>query len=126
MTQEQSTSATLGTTARALRLAGLTLESDLFVLERLAESCGARACYVGWHDWRGRAGSQHVLRGSIGIDQIAQALAGGGELWAATTADGLTSAPAGLDWRERTLSLDLACAADSPRFLVSWMMMVSS
>jgi hypothetical protein len=108
------------------KLAGLTLESELFVLERLAESCGMRSCYVGRHDWRTRPGSQHVLRGSIGIDSVAQALAGGGELWAATTADGLTTATAGAGWQERTVALDLAPAVDSPRFLVSWMMTASS
>src|SRR5262249_26276985 len=36
------------------KLAGLTLESELFVLERLAESCGLRPCYVGRHDWRAK------------------------------------------------------------------------
>src|SRR5262249_21141615 len=77
------------------KLTGLTLESELFVLERLAEGCGMRSCYVGRHDWRARSGSQHVLRGSIGIDQVAQALAGGAQLWAATTADGLMTATAG-------------------------------
>jgi hypothetical protein len=104
------------------KLVGLTLESELFVLERLAESCGMRSCYVGRHDWRARSGSQHVLRGSIGIDQVAQALAGGAELWAATTADGLMTATADPSWQERKVSVDLARAADSPRFLVSWMM----
>jgi hypothetical protein len=113
-------------TAGGHKLAGLTLESELFVLERLAESCSMRSCYVGRHDWRGRPGSQHVLRGSIGIDAVAQALAGGGELWAATTADGLTTAAAGAAWHERTIALDLAPATDSPRFLVSWMMAASS
>jgi hypothetical protein len=84
-----------------------------------------QSSYVGWHDWRGRPGSQHLLRGSIGMDQVADALAGGGELWAATTADVLASARAGAGWQARTVSLDLAPAADSPRFLVSWMMTVS-
>ena len=108
------------------KLAGLTLESELFVLDRLAESCGMRPCYVGRHDWRAKPDSQHVLRGSIGIDAVAQALAGGGELWAATTADGLTTAASGAAWQERTISVDLAPASDSPRFLVSWMMTPSS
>jgi hypothetical protein len=109
----------------ASRLAGLTLESELFALERLAESCGARSCYVGRHDWRGGPGSHHLLRGSIGVDKVEHALAGGGDLWAATTADVLASAPSAAAWQTRAISLDLAPAADSPRFLVSWMMTVS-
>jgi hypothetical protein len=59
------------------------------------------------------------------VDQVAHALAGGGDLWAATTADLLAAAPAATEWQARTISLDLAPAADSPRFLVSWMMTVS-
>jgi hypothetical protein len=93
--------------ASSHKLAGLTLESELFVLERLAESCGMRSCYVGRHDWRAKPDSQHVL-------------------WAATTADGLTTAAAGNAWQERTISVDVAPATDNPRFLVSWMMTASS
>src|SRR4051795_9412086 len=39
-------------------VAGLTLHSELFVLERLAET---RPCYVGMHDWRCRNDSRHEL-----------------------------------------------------------------
>jgi hypothetical protein len=49
-------------------LAGLTLESDLFVLERLAAQSGARKCYVGMHDWRCREGSAHRLSATIDLD----------------------------------------------------------
>ena len=56
------------------RLTGLTLESDLFILERLAESSGAHTCYAGLHDWRCRSGVGHTLSGTIDLDPIAAAL----------------------------------------------------
>jgi len=36
------------------------------------------------------------------------------------------TAAAGPGWQERKVSVDLVRAADSPRFLVSWMMTPSS
>jgi hypothetical protein len=102
-------------------LAGLTLESDLFALERLAERSGARTCYVGLHDWRCRQGSVHRLSATIELDPIATALVNGKECWAESLGEalGLTKMESR---EERRLALNCPMpAARGPRFFVSWL-----
>lgn len=102
-------------------LTGLTLESDLFAFERLAENSNARTCYVGLHDWRCRQGSAHRLSGSIKLDPIAQALVSGKDRWAGKLGEVLALAKDICE--ERRLALDCAApAAQGPRFFVSWLM----
>jgi hypothetical protein len=104
-------------------LAGLTLASDLFALERLAESSGALTRYVGYHDWRCQPGSAHRLSSSIKLDEVAGALAGGEEHWAARLGEALASAAERAQGREeRRLVINCPPAVDSPRFFVSWLM----
>ena len=107
---------------RLQALAGLTLASDLFILERLAEGSGARTCYSGSHDWRCRQGSSHALSGTIDLDPIAAALADGKESWAANLGQALLVARDG-SRSERRLELGRAIdSGASPRFFVSWLM----
>lgn len=104
------------------RLTGLTLESDLFILERLAESSGAHTCYAGLHDWRCRSGVGHTLSGTIDLDPIADALLSGREEWAEGLGKALLAAK---DGRPAERGLQLKCAAPSgrgPRSFVSWLM----
>jgi hypothetical protein len=104
------------------RLAGLTLESDLFILERLAESSGARTCYSGQHDWRCRQRVGHTLSGTIDLDPIAQALVNAKEEWAEGLGEALAAEKDGAPAVRR---LQLECAAPSgrgPRCFVSWQM----
>ena len=104
------------------RLTGLTLESDLFILERLAESSGARTCYAGLHDWRCRSGVGHTLSGTIDLDPIADALLNGKEEWVEGLGEALVAAK---DGRPAERRLQLKCAAPSgrgPRSFVSWLM----
>jgi len=104
------------------RLTGLTLESDLFILERLAESSGARTCYAGLHDWRCRSGVGHTLSGTIDLEGVADALLNGREEWVEGLGEALVAAK---DGRPAELRLQLKCAAPSgrgPRSFVSWQM----
>ena len=104
------------------RLAGLTLESDLFILERLAESSGARTCYSGQHDWRCRQRVGHTLSGTIDLDPIAAALVNAKEEWAEGLGEALAAEKDGAPAVRR---LQLECAAPSgrgPRCFVSWQM----
>jgi hypothetical protein len=103
-------------------LAGLTLESDLFVLERLAERAGARTCYVGLHDWRCRQDSVHQLSATIELDPIVTALVNGEEGWAENLGKALGKTK--IESREeRRLTLNCPMpAASGPRFFVSWLM----
>jgi len=104
------------------RLTGLTLESDLFILERLAESSGARTCYAGLHDWRCRSGVGHTLSGTIDLEGVADALLNGREEWVEGLGEALVAAK---DGRPAALRLQLKCAAPSgrgPRSFVSWQM----
>jgi hypothetical protein len=101
-------------------LTGLTLESDLFILERLAGSSGARTDYVGLHDWRCRQGSAHTLSGSINLDPVAAALLAGKTRWAESLGLALAVANEG-GQNERRLDLDCAIPP-GPRFFVSWRM----
>jgi hypothetical protein len=109
----------------ASRLAGLTLEADRFVLERLASpSC---LSYVGRHDWRTLPGSSHTLAGAISLIGVCDALKTGEDLWAVSLGETLASAEAsGPRFAKRQLALDLAPAADSPRFFTSWLMHLAS
>jgi hypothetical protein len=102
-------------------LAGLTLESDLFVLERLAAHSGARKCYVGLHDWRCREGSAHRLSATIDLDPIAAALVNGKERWPESLGEALGQTK--MESRtERRLALNCPMpAARGPRFFVSWL-----
>lgn len=103
---------------------GLTLESDRFVLQRLAGDFGMRARYIGLHDWRRKAGSDHVLSGRLHLDPIAGALSRGGDIWAVRLALALSAAgPACADWQEMRIQADIDRAADSPGFLTSWVLM---
>jgi hypothetical protein len=104
------------------RLTGLTLESDLFILERLAESSGARTCYAGAHDWRCRPSLGHMLSGSIDLDPIAAALVNGEEDWPEALGEAFLAANDGTSAERR---LQLECAVPSgrgPRSFVSWQM----
>jgi hypothetical protein len=101
---------------------GLTLESDLFALERLAEHSGALTCYLGLHDLRRGPGVAHALRGSIELDQIAAALVDGKDRWAESLGSALGAA---MEKRLEERRLALTCpmpAARGPRFFVSWLM----
>ncbi len=102
-------------------LAGLTLESDLFVIERLTAQSGARKCYVGLHDWRWRQGSIHRLSATIELDPIATALVTGKERWAETLGEALGQTK--MESREeRRLALNCPMpVARGPRFFVSWL-----
>ena len=102
-------------------LAGLTLESDLFVLERLAAQSGARKCYVGMHDWRCGQGSAHRLSATIDLDPIATALVIGKERWPERLGEALGQMK--MESRtERRLALNCPRpAARGPRFFVSWL-----
>ena len=103
-------------------MTGLTLESDLFILERLAESSGARTCYAGLHDWRCRQRVGHTLSGTIDLDGIAAALLNGKEEWAEGLGVALVAAKDGTPAERR---LKLECALPSgrgPRSFVSWQM----
>ncbi|MGB6389835.1 MAG: hypothetical protein WBE08_03940 [Methyloceanibacter sp.] len=106
------------------RLTGLTLESDLFVLERLAGPTGARTRFLGLHDWRCRPGAAHSLCGSIGLAPIEAALVGGEDRWAEKLGAALVaSTEQDEERRRRNLIGDRARpAADSPKFFVSWLM----
>jgi hypothetical protein len=102
-------------------LAGLSLESDLFVLERLASQSGAHKCYVGMHDWRCRDGSAHRLSATIDLDPIATALVTGKEHWPQSLGEALGQTE--MESRtERRLVLNCPMpAARGPRFFVSWL-----
>jgi hypothetical protein len=103
-------------------LVGLTHESDLFVLTRLAENSGVRTSYVGLHDWRCRHGSTHKLSGSIDLDLIATALVTGKDRWAENIGEAMALAKENGS-EERRFDLDCAMDADhGPRFFVSWLM----
>ena len=103
-------------------LAGLTLESDLFVLDRLAEGSGAGASYVGFHDWRRREACAHTLSGSILLDPIAASLAAGEGNWAERLGQALVSAKEICQEEDK---LTVSCTipgGHGPRFFVSWLM----
>jgi hypothetical protein len=105
-----------------LRLAGLTLPSDLFVLERLADSSRSTTVYAGCHDWRGPC-SQHRLSGAVRLTRALAALRTGALDWPralgeAIAAETMPKARAEI----HHLSVELAAASDNPRYLTSWLM----
>jgi hypothetical protein len=109
--------------ARAVRVAGLTLESDLFILRRLAASSAMSVCYMGRHDWRQVPHVRHVLRGGCTLDPIVDAFAAGAAPWPTRLADALAALPLGspqASWQERRIAGDARQADGQPNFLVSW------
>jgi hypothetical protein len=109
--------------ARAACLAGLTLESDLFILRRLAAASGASVIYLGWHDFRAEDGTAHRLRGGGGLDRLARAFAAKDGPWPVRLADALAAVPLGLrqsQWQERRVAGDERQVSGQPNFLVSW------
>jgi len=104
-------------------LAGLTLDSDFFILQRLAAPGGVVTRFVGCHDWRGQPGAVHKLRALIDLDAIAAAVVGGKGAWAESLAAALAAAgKRDVARQERMIRQDDAAAADSPRYFVSWLM----
>jgi len=116
------------TIAHALRpgahLAGLTLDSDFFILQRLAEPAHAVTRFVGCHDWRCRPGVSHRLRGTVKLEDIVGAIDAGGDGWAERL--GLTlavTAESGEASQEHWLRREYTrAAAARPSYLVSWLM----
>jgi hypothetical protein len=105
------------------RLTGLTLESDLFILERLAESSGARTCYSGLHDWRCRQRVGHTLSGTIDLDPIAAALVNATGEWAECLGEALLVAEKYGTPAVRRLRLECALpSGNGPRSFISWQM----
>jgi len=107
-----------------VRLAGLTLDSDFFILQRLAEPARAVTRFVGCHDWRCPPGVSHRLRGTVKLDEIVGAIDAGGDGWAerlgltlAVTAESGEARQEHWLRRERTRA-----AAARPSYLVSWLM----
>jgi hypothetical protein len=104
-----------------LRLAGITLPSDLFVLERLTDRSRSATIYTGTHDWRGPC-SQHRLIGAISLAGPASALQCGGLDWASALSDALVAERLQLHMETRHLVLELMPASDNPKYLTSWLM----
>ena len=110
-----------------LVLMGLTHESDLFILTRLAEGSGAKTEYEGTHDWRSGRGSVHHLNSRSRLDGASAALTDGGEWWAGLLGAALMQKNwSGLEQggrkRKVALQLEQSPAANSPRYLVSWLL----
>jgi hypothetical protein len=108
--------------ARSGYVAGLTLESDLFILRRLATASGASIRYVGWHDFRGDR-VPHRLRGGAELDSLANLFAARSAPWPVRLAYALAAVPLGLprsSWQERQVAGDDEQARGQPNFLVSW------
>jgi hypothetical protein len=107
-----------------VRLAGLTLDSDFFILERLAEPERMVTRFVGCHDWRCRPGVSHRLRGTVSLADIVSAIDAGGDNWS----EHLGLALALTDERDSErqdewLKREHAkAAAPRPSYLVSWLM----
>jgi hypothetical protein len=105
-------------------VAGLTLDSDFFIMQRLAEPARAVTRFVGCHDWRCHSGATHKLRGRIDLDGIDAALAGGDGQWAERLAAALTMAAERGDLgREICVRRNHATPrTNSPRYVVSWLL----
>ena len=103
-------------------LAGLTLDSDLFILERLAEGSGARTCYTGAHDCRSRKSTTHTLSGTIDLDPLATCLDNGKENWTGRLGEALLAAKEECR-NEQKLEIEYAIpSGQGPRYFVSWLM----
>jgi hypothetical protein len=109
-------------------LAGLTLDSDFFILERLAETSGVATRFVGCHDWRCRPGVSHRLRGGMNLDGLVDAIDANGNDWAERLGLALART-AGEDdarqeqWRRREHAKPITAR---PSYLVSWLMTVAA
>jgi hypothetical protein len=104
-----------------LRLAGLTLASDLFVLERLADRSRSATLYAGCHDWRGPC-SQHRLSGVMRLARPLAAIRTGGLDWPRALGEAIAAEKLPVDRAEtRHLSVELAAALDSPKYMTSWL-----
>lgn len=104
-----------------LRLAGLTLPSDLFVLERLADRSRSATVYAGCHDWRGPC-SQHRLSGAMRLARPLAAIRTGGLDWPRALGKALAAETILARAETHHLSFELAAASDSPKYLTSWLM----
>ncbi len=108
--------------ARAACVAGLTLESDLFILRRLATASGASILY-----WGGTIFAEIECRTACAAapssNSLASAFAARGGPWPARLADALAAVPLRLPqshWQERRIAGDDQQASGQPNFLVSW------
>jgi hypothetical protein len=105
------------------RLAGLTLDSDFFILQRLAEPARAVTRFVGCHDWRCRAAVSHRLRGTVKLDDIVGALDAGEDGWAERLGLTLAVTAERSEAREQWLRRECANTVRArPSYLVSWLM----
>jgi hypothetical protein len=107
-----------------LILAGLTLPTDLFVLERLASRSRSATLYTGCHDWRGPC-SQHRLSGAVSLGAPASALQAGGFDWASQLGKALVAGMQAARVETRHLALEIPPSPDSPKYLMSWLMSVA-
>jgi len=104
------------------RLAGLTLPSDLFVLERLAGRSMSATVYAGCHDWRGPC-SQHRLCGAVRLARHLAAIRTGGLVWPRALGEAIAAETIPTTRPEtHHLSVALTAASDSPKYLTSWLM----
>lgn len=103
----------------AVRLAGLTTHSDLFVLERCAADARMKLRFEAFHDCRGASTLTHWL--NRGDERSAVALSTGGADWPDVLAHSILE-DAGLQ-RHSPLRMATAVerAADHPGTLVSWL-----
>ena len=115
-------------TRGGLSVAGLTLNSDFFILERLAETQRVATRFVGCHDWRCRPGVSHRLRGTVNLDGIVSAIDANRDDWAERL--GLALALTAGDsearreqWLRREGAKPITA---SPSYLVSWLMTVTA
>jgi hypothetical protein len=104
-----------------LRLAGVTLPSDLFIVERLAGRSRSAIIYTGIHDWRGPS-SKHRLTGAIALVRSSSALQSGGLGWASALGDAIAAERLQAHVQTRHLVLELTPASDNPKYLMSWLM----
>ncbi len=113
---------------RGLSLAGLTLDSDFFVLERLAEPAAMATRFVGCHDWRCGPGVSHRLRGTVNLDGLVGAIDANGDGWAERLGLALAqTAGEGEARQEQWLRREHAQSiAARPSYLVSWLMTVAA
>jgi hypothetical protein len=101
-------------------ITGLTLESELFVLRRLAAS-SASLRYLGTHDWRLGGQVRHTLRGELRLEPLAAALNAAAEGWATRLAEALASARL-TAWQSQEVRAERAISSGRPRFFVSWLL----
>jgi hypothetical protein len=112
---------------RGSSLAGLTLDSDFFILERLAEASPMATRFVGCHDWRCRPRVSHRLRGTMNLDGLVGAIDADGNDWAERLGFALALTARGDEARqEQWLRREHAKSITArPSYLVSWLMTVA-